>query len=99
MHLLKAGSKRRRTQEEIEQEEEEMKKDPKAQAEHLKFQYEKLQAELSKTKEEARSNRAASEILTQMINKGELEQAQDGSILVSKSKDRRPKPQGDVQMK
>ena len=64
VHLLKAGSKRRRTQAEIKKEDQEK---------HLKFQYEKLQAELLKVKAEARTNNAANMVLTEMIKSGDLD--------------------------
>ena len=66
---------------------------------HLKFQYEKLQAELEKVKAEAKNNNVASMVLTDMIKSGDLDQAQDGSVSVSKSKYGNPKPKGDVIMK
>ena len=98
MHLLKAGSKRRRTQAEIKKDDEiKLKKED--QEKHLKFQYEKLQAELLKVKAEARTNNAANMVLTEMIKSGDLDQAKDGSVTVSKSKYGKPKPQGDVIMK
>ena len=91
VHLLKAGTKRRRTQAEIKKDEEiRLKKED--QEKHLKFQYEKLQAELLKVKAEARTNNAAGMVLNEMIKSGELDQAQDGSVSVSKSKYGKPKP-------
>ena len=83
VHLLKAGSKRRRTKDELESSQKlEESKDDKT--EHLKFQYQLLQEELAKTKVEAESNKAASQILSQMIESGEAVQEKDGTVSVRK---------------
>ena len=82
---MKAGSKRRRTKEDLEssQRQEELKDD---QNEHLRFQFDQLTRELEKTKAESASNKAAAEILTQMIESGEAVKQADGSVSVSKHK-------------
>ena len=98
VHLLKVGSKRRRTKKEMSdsQKQEESKDDK---TEHLKFQYEFLQEELAKTKAEAENNKAATQILTQMIESGEAVQEADGRVSVSKNKAKGQKSNRDAEMK
>ena len=67
--------------------------------EHLKFQYELLQEELAKTKAEAENNKAASQILTQMIESGEAVQEADGRVSVTKQKPKSQKNNRDTEMK
>ena len=98
VHLLKVGSKRRRSKKEMSasQNKEESKDE---QTEHLKFQYDQLQQELAKTKAEAENNKAATQILTQMIESGEAVQEADGRVSVSKSKTKGQKSNRDAEMK
>jgi|OM-RGC.v1.031034194 hypothetical protein len=98
VHLLKVGSKRRRSKKEMSasQDKEESKDDK---TEHLKFQYELLQEELAKTKAEAENNKAATQILTQMIESGEAVQESDGRVSVNKQKPKSQKNNRDLEMK
>ena len=80
-HLLKVGSKRRRTREELDNIRVEqllvhqLEEDHKTQVKNLKIQ-------LSVAEEQAQNNENATKILTQLIESGAVEQLSDGTIKI-----------------
>ena len=80
-HLLKAGSKRRRTQAEMKQQ---MEVEELANVlEHEREdQIKQLEEQLSQAQENAASNKNAADILTDLLEKGEVKLEEDGSVSV-----------------
>ena len=81
-HLLKAGSKRRRTQAEMK---DQLEQDELANvlAHDADDQIKKLKQQLADAEEVATNNKTAADILTQMLARKEVEQLADGSIKVA----------------
>ena len=80
--MLKSGQKRRRTQRQITDEKAEEVLRQRAIEDKL-ASIEKLQQELKEAKEEASQGKAATTILTQMLEKGEAQMDQNGNISVN----------------
>ena len=68
-HLLKVGSKRRRTQAEIEQDNADEKSFREMMEDH-KAQMRKLKIQLDEAEEQINSNQNAADILTQLVERG-----------------------------
>ena len=84
-YLLKAGSKRRRKQADI--------PGPDAQQEMFDHEFSQqssviqdLQDKLARAEAESANNKAAADILTDMMNKGDVEQDDSGFVKVSKKR-------------
>ena len=78
--MLKAGVKRRRTTQEIndQKEEEEIRQQS---IEEKLARFEKLQQELNQARAEAENGKNATNILTEFINNGDLLQDQHGNVI------------------
>ena len=88
-HLLKPGSKRRRRQVDIAGQNEQADVVG-LQLQDQQQQIEALQAELSQRQEEAAQNQMAASILTDLMDRGDVEQDADGNVRVSKRKSGAP---------
>ena len=84
-HLLKAGSKRRRTQAQIGGQDEPEELSAAVVAEQSE-RIAELEAQLAASQLEAANGAAASQILTDMISAGDAEQDESGAVRVSKRK-------------
>ena len=82
-HLLKAGSKRRRTQVII-RGQDAMEELSASVDQEQSQRIVELEEQLAASQQEATSNKAAAQILTEMINVGDAEQDMDGVVRVSK---------------
>ena len=85
-HLLKVGSKRRRKQVVIQGQDDLEELSAAVELEQSQ-QISELQSQLAASQQEIANNKAAADILTNMINTGDAEQDMDGIVRVSK---RRP---------
>ena len=88
-HLLKPGSKRRRRQVDIAGQNEQADVVG-LQLKDQQQQIEALQAELSQRQDEAAQNLMAANILSDMMDRGDVEQDADGNVRVSKRKSEAP---------
>ena len=80
-HLLKVGSKRRRTREELDNLRVEQLLVHQLEEDH-KVQVKNLKIQLSVAEEQAQNNENATKILTQLIESGAVEQLPDGTIKI-----------------
>ena len=84
-YLLKSGSKRRRKQVDIRGQNSEQEMADLEASEHQQ-KISQLEEELSRVQQERDNNRAAAQILTNMIENGDAEMDASGSVKVSKRK-------------
>lgn len=84
-YLLKSGSKRRRKQADIRGQNSEQEMADLEAFEHQQ-KISQLEEELSRVQQERDNNRAAAQILTNMIENGDAEMDASGSVKVSKRK-------------
>ena len=79
--MLKAGIKRRRTTQQIKEQKEEESLRTLAIEDKL-AKYEEMMAKFNAVKEEAENGRAASNVLSDMFNRGEVELDQNGTVKI-----------------
>ena len=88
-HLLKAGSKRRRTQAEMkeqfqmEQLEEMEARDKEAQISEQQRQIQELQQQMTQMEQYAQTNEYAKDVVTDLVKKGVLEAKGDNEVVLS----------------
>ena len=92
--MLKIGSKRRRTKKEIEDEKQEKLLKEQMVAEKM-AQFEEMSKKIELLSKDNENNKAAAQILSDMLSKGDCIQQPDGSIVMSASPSKRKYDESD----